>query len=464
MWLWLLPAMIPCIFFFTGREPSIVSENPPQTASTPEVKEIKVQKEVATVDESPLILEDQKARINPNSSFEKTIKNYPPIWKNLLSEYCDSELINKLEACKNLEEAVIVTTQDVNPDFDPDELDAWLNLCMWEINQRPWDGVHFKDMEPIDKLSVLGSYLVRHREFKYSEEVGPENFNIMEVLKKRRGYCATLPIVFTLLAHRFKLPVYLVTAEAHVFARYDDGKQRINIESTSPIAMGVGTPDSFYLKDGVTGEDLIHPSLLKGTSLMKNLSLRESISILLMNSAPALSKKERFNEDGISRSPPKTEEGHLNDIKYAASALYFDSYSLVPILNMINIFKRNPDEFGQDYMSSVMSMAMRRGIVQPTPGAIKSTRKLAENLKREFKSINDEATILQLESLGKTKLSKEGRYSQAMLLKAKTEAQLNKTSMFLDSNFLLLDKSIEKELRDINIHLSNILKRVKKDL
>jgi hypothetical protein len=453
--LWLIPAVMVAgllyILFSTNTNPAKESKGTVQTVTIPEVNKRNYQ------------FSPKKINVNPNSVFGEKIKSYPPIWQDLFSEYCDSDLMDKLDACKTLEEAVIVTTQDINPDFNPEELDTWLKQCISEITRNPWQGVHFKDMVPIDKLSVLGSYLVGSRKFKYSEQIGPDNFNIVEVLKNNKGYCATLPVIFTLLAHRFDLPVYLVTAESHVFSRYDDGKERINIESTSPIAMGVGTPDSFYLKDGVTGEDLIHPSLLKGSSLMKNLSLKQSISILLSNSAAALSEKDRFKKGSLLRTPAKTEKGHLNDIKYAASALYFDTSAPLPILNLISIFKRNPEKFGQDHKNSIMSMAMRRGIVQATPEAIATTKKLAENLKREFLSISQDATLLHLERTSmEHRLPKESIDSMRKHLEIKTAAQLNKNLKFLNSNSLLLNKKLEKELEDITIMLSNILKRVDK--
>ncbi len=54
---------------------------------------------------------------------------------------------------------------------------------------------------------------------------------IME--KARQGTCASLPVLYVSLGRRMGYPLYLVPAKKHLFLRWDDGKERINIEATT---------------------------------------------------------------------------------------------------------------------------------------------------------------------------------------------------------------------------------------
>ncbi len=89
------------------------------------------------------------------------------------------------------------------------------------------------------------------------------------------GTCVSMPALYTTIARRLGYPVKLVLAKAHVFCRWDDGKDRFNIE-----AAGVGMsshPDSYYqtwplpLTDG---------DLTRGTYL-RSLSPREELSVFM---------------------------------------------------------------------------------------------------------------------------------------------------------------------------------------
>lgn len=47
------------------------------------------------------------------------------------------------------------------------------------------------------------------------------------------GTCVSMPVIYTAVARRLGYPVYLVTANAHVFCRWDSPKERFNIEATN---------------------------------------------------------------------------------------------------------------------------------------------------------------------------------------------------------------------------------------
>jgi hypothetical protein len=61
------------------------------------------------------------------------------------------------------------------------------------------------------------------------------------------GTCISIPVLYVAVGHRLGYPMKLVTARAHLFARWEsaDGKERFNIEATAP---GLTTPDDDYYR------------------------------------------------------------------------------------------------------------------------------------------------------------------------------------------------------------------------
>ena len=66
------------------------------------------------------------------------------------------------------------------------------------------------------------------------------------ILGKKRGTCASMPVLFACIARRLGYPIKLVTTRNHLFARWDDpiSGERFNIEVTDKSAEF--RPDEFY--------------------------------------------------------------------------------------------------------------------------------------------------------------------------------------------------------------------------
>jgi hypothetical protein len=65
---------------------------------------------------------------------------------------------------------------------------------------------------------------------------------------RRTGTCSSIPVLFVAIGRRLGYPLKLVTAKAHLFARWDsaDGRERFNIETTNK---GLNSfPDEYYEK------------------------------------------------------------------------------------------------------------------------------------------------------------------------------------------------------------------------
>ncbi|MBC2594873.1 hypothetical protein H5P28_11445 [Ruficoccus amylovorans] len=64
--------------------------------------------------------------------------------------------------------------------------------------------------------------------------------------EQQAGSCASLPVLMVALGRRLDYPVYLVACKGHLFCRWDDGKERFNIETAM---QGVDSkPDSYYYR------------------------------------------------------------------------------------------------------------------------------------------------------------------------------------------------------------------------
>ena len=60
------------------------------------------------------------------------------------------------------------------------------------------------------------------------------------------GTCVSMPVLYVAVGRRLGYPMHLVVTKGHVFARWDDGRERINIEGTN---RGLSTPDDEYYKN-----------------------------------------------------------------------------------------------------------------------------------------------------------------------------------------------------------------------
>ncbi|MHC4068332.1 MAG: tetratricopeptide repeat protein [Planctomycetota bacterium] len=95
-------------------------------------------------------------------------------------------------------------------------------------------------------IEVINEYLFDELGFTaISEATEPGDLFLHTVLEKKRGYCLSLSILYLALGERLGLPLYGVVVPKHFFVRYDNGKVRFNIETTSK---GGYANDEHYLE------------------------------------------------------------------------------------------------------------------------------------------------------------------------------------------------------------------------
>jgi tetratricopeptide (TPR) repeat protein len=94
-------------------------------------------------------------------------------------------------------------------------------------------------------VAVINEYLFDELGFKsVSEADETSDLFLHSVLDRKRGYCLSLSILYLSLGERLGLPLYGVVVPGHFFVRYDDGRVRFNIETTSK---GGNAPDEHYM-------------------------------------------------------------------------------------------------------------------------------------------------------------------------------------------------------------------------
>lgn len=124
-------------------------------------------------------------------------------------------------------------------------------------------------------IPEINQYLFNELGFNsLSEANDPNSLFLHTVLEQKRGYCLSLSVLYLSLAERLGLDMYGVVVPGHFFVRYDDGKNRFNIETTS--SGGSGTDEQYIEKFNVP----------KGNSTsiyMKNLNKIQTIGCFFNN-------------------------------------------------------------------------------------------------------------------------------------------------------------------------------------
>lgn len=134
--------------------------------------------------------------------------------------------------------------------------------------------------------------------------------------EKRKGSCASLPVLMVAVGRRCGYPLYLATSKGHLFCRWDDGKERFNIETAIE---GVDSkPDSYY-------RGWPHPSTedeLKTEKYLKTLTPEEELGVFAQLRAACLEENDKFPEAAEAyaialRSFPESRylNAYLNNVK-----------------------------------------------------------------------------------------------------------------------------------------------------
>jgi len=106
----------------------------------------------------------------------------------------------------------------------------------------------------------------------------------------RTGSCASLPVLTVAVGRRCGYPLFLVSCRGHLFCRWDDGKERFNIETACRGADS--RPDSDYRRWPCPFPD----EELETEKYLKSLSSSEELGMFAQTRAICLQENQRIEE------------------------------------------------------------------------------------------------------------------------------------------------------------------------
>jgi tetratricopeptide (TPR) repeat protein len=124
-------------------------------------------------------------------------------------------------------------------------------------------------------IPAINQYLFEELGFKpISHANDPNDLFLHSVMDRRQGYCLSLSILYLAIAERLGLDVYGVVVPGHFFVRYERGRVRFNIETTSG---GANPTDEHYTTK-------FHvPKGGRDSLYMKNLTKRQTLGCFFNN-------------------------------------------------------------------------------------------------------------------------------------------------------------------------------------
>jgi tetratricopeptide (TPR) repeat protein len=95
-------------------------------------------------------------------------------------------------------------------------------------------------------VNIINQYLFEELGFiSVKDATKPEDLFLHSVLDNRRGYCLSLSVLYLAVGERVGLDLHGVVVPEHFFVRYDNGRVKFNIETTSG---GAVSDDDHYIE------------------------------------------------------------------------------------------------------------------------------------------------------------------------------------------------------------------------
>ncbi|MBS0628879.1 MAG: hypothetical protein JSS30_01485 [Verrucomicrobia bacterium] len=146
----------------------------------------------------------------------------------------------------DLTRGLLIEQFDGSDNFRDDILqyEASLDLMALQIAARL-----SKEPTNVEKIKEINRYIFQEMQFRfpphslYAKDIDLYTF-LPSVLDSRHGVCLGVSILYLCLAQRLDLPLEVITPPGHIYVRYRDGDNIINIETT---ARGINTPNEVYL-------------------------------------------------------------------------------------------------------------------------------------------------------------------------------------------------------------------------
>ncbi len=168
-------------------------------------------------------------------------------------------------------------------------LNQWTQRVRFETERHlyrahdPKFAKHYRNSEAYLRASMMIQVLQEDLGVKYNmERVRDIDFTKSQDLfihgmigHDNGGTCVSMPVLYTAIARRLGYPIFLTTAKAHVFCRWDDGKERFNIEGSGNGFSAFD--DEHYMK----WPKPISPEEVEAGYYLKSLSPGEELAVFL---------------------------------------------------------------------------------------------------------------------------------------------------------------------------------------
>ncbi len=141
-----------------------------------------------------------------------------------------------------------------------------------------------KNPTPRQIIDALSQFIFDEMHYRFpplssfTEDIDLYTF-IPSVIDSRRGVCLGVSILYLCLSQRLGLPLKIVTPPGHIFVRYEDETQVINIETT---ARGIDIPDEHYLS--------------LNTKALEMRQMKEVVGMAYMNQAALFWSNKNFEK------------------------------------------------------------------------------------------------------------------------------------------------------------------------
>lgn len=103
-----------------------------------------------------------------------------------------------------------------------------------------------KAATPREKIRALNKMLLDERDVSYLSNVYWRDATLAASLLRKHGNCLSTSTLYMVVGEALNLPIHMVLIPRHAFARWDDGKEKINIETTNK---GFEMSDKEYLRN-----------------------------------------------------------------------------------------------------------------------------------------------------------------------------------------------------------------------
>ncbi|HSX04396.1 MAG TPA: transglutaminase family protein [Rhabdochlamydiaceae bacterium] len=311
---------------------------------------------------------------------------------NLPSEETDlgrALLINQFDEEENIRDKIL-------------QYEASLDLMALQVSVRlP------KNATPIDKIREINRFIFQEMRFRfpphalYAKDIDLYTF-LPSVLDNRQGVCLGVSILYLCLAQRLDLPLEIITPPGHIFVRWENGDEVINIETT---ARGINPSDETYL--GIN------------TRLLQRRTLKEVVGMAFVNQASVYWAKEEYQKTVTL---------------YEKALPYLPDDPLIKMFLGFNYLFIGKIEKGSELLSQIRNLVFDHAVVAESlpqdylNGAIE-----IEGLKSVFLPVDEtRESVLEKQKSLQDIVKKYPRFRGGILQLAVTYLQLNRASEALN--------------------------------